>query len=47
MFTFESDNIWHDPTNHIGENVKKLRVLINPGNPKAYSMDTGFLPKAG
>lgn len=47
MYTFESDNIWYDPTNYIGENAKKLRVLIDPDNPKAYWMDTSFLPKAG
>jgi len=47
IYTFESDSIWYDPTNYIGETNKKLRIFIDSDNPKAYWMDTSFLPKAG
>lgn len=45
IFTFESDNIWYDPTRFV--QGKKLTVLIDPKNPGMYFMDISFLPDAG
>ena len=40
---FKSENIWFDPTNHIKN--KKIKVYIEPNNPKKYHVDISFLPK--
>lgn len=40
---FKSENIWFDPTSHI--NSKKIKVYIEPNNPKKYYVDISFLPK--
>lgn len=46
VYTFESDNIWYDPTPFVGDG-RLLRVMIDPANPARYVMDTAFLPEAG
>jgi hypothetical protein len=46
VYTFESDSIWYDPTDYLETYGKKVRVLIDPANPKAHWMDTSFLPKS-
>lgn len=43
LHIFKSENIWFDPTNHI--NNKKIKVYIQPNNPKKYHVDISFLPK--
>jgi hypothetical protein len=43
MHVFHSSNIWYDPTQFITE--KTLEVLVDPDNPRRYSVDTSFLPK--
>lgn len=40
---FKSENIWFDPTSHIKN--KKIKVYIEPNNPKKYHVDISFLPK--
>lgn len=40
---FKSENIWFDPTSHIKN--KKIKVYIEPNNPKKYYVDISFLPK--
>jgi len=39
---FRSDMLWFDPSEYVGEQVS---VLIRPGMPKRYWMDTRFLPE--
>lgn len=39
---FESDDIWFDPTEFI--KTDEIKVLIDPNNPKKYTMDISFLP---
>lgn len=43
MHTFQSDNIWFDPTQYV--NRETIEVLIDPSNPSRYLVDTSFLPK--
>lgn len=40
---FKSENLWYNPEEYI--EVETVTVLIAPGNPKKYLMDTEFLPK--
>ena len=40
---FESENIWFDPTRHIG--TRPITVYLDRRNPKRYYMDVSFLPK--
>lgn len=42
LHLFESDMLWFDPTEFTGDRVT---VLIEPGNPERYWIDTGFLPE--
>ncbi|MFN0174946.1 MAG: DUF3592 domain-containing protein [Saprospiraceae bacterium] len=42
LYTFESDSTSNDPTGLIAQG-SKVRVLIDPNNPKRYWMDTAFL----
>lgn len=46
VYTFESDNIWYDPSPYVAEG-RLLRVMIDPANPARYVMDTAFLPEEG
>ena len=39
---FESDDIWFDPTEFI--KTDEIKVLIDPHDPKKYTMDISFLP---
>lgn len=39
---FHSENIWFDPSQYIQRET--IDVLVDPGNPKKYVMDTSFLP---
>lgn len=39
---FESDDIWFDPTEFI--KTDEIKVLIDPNDPKKYTMDISFLP---
>lgn len=39
---FRSDPLWFDPSGYVGERVS---VLIRPGRPKRYWLDTRFLPE--
>lgn len=39
---FRSDMLWFDPSDYVGEHIS---VLIRPGKPKRYWMDTRFLPE--
>ncbi|WP_447595365.1 DUF3592 domain-containing protein [Aquipseudomonas campi] len=43
LHMFSSENIWFDPTRYLPE--QQVRVLIDPQNPKRYSMDISFLPE--
>ncbi len=43
VHVFHSGNIWYDPTQFITE--KTLVVLVDPNNPRRYTVDTSFLPK--
>jgi hypothetical protein len=40
---FKSENLWYDPEDYV--DVETVTVLIAPGNPRKYLMDTEFLPK--
>lgn len=40
---FQSDNLWFDPSEFIGE--RDITVFIDPANPNRYCMDLGFLPQ--
>jgi Protein of unknown function (DUF3592) len=41
LYVFHSDNLWFDPSEWVKEG-QAVTVLIEPGNPKKYSMDTSF-----
>lgn len=43
LHLFESENIWFDPTAHIGS--RQITVYLDRRNPKRYHMDVSFLPK--
>ena len=43
LHLFTSNNLWFDPTDHIGG--RKIMVLIERNNPRKYYMDLSFLPK--
>lgn len=43
LHVFRSDNLWFDPGPYITESL--VTVMIDPANPKRYSMDTRFLPE--
>jgi hypothetical protein len=43
LHVFNSENLWFDPTQFVAAK-KKLRVLIDPHNPKRYYVDVSFLP---
>lgn len=42
IYIFESESIWYDPTEFVGESVT---VLVDPANYKKYYMDLSFLPQ--
>lgn len=44
VHVFTSSNIWFDPTNFI--KTDKIIVIVDKRNPKRYSVDLSFLPKA-
>ena len=43
LHVFRSANLWFDPGPYISESL--VTVMIDPPNPKRYSMDTRFLPE--
>ncbi|WP_070884750.1 DUF3592 domain-containing protein [Pseudomonas sp. D1-3] len=43
LHVFRSANLWFDPGPYISESL--VTVMIDPNNPKRYSMDTRFLPE--
>lgn len=43
MHVFHSANIWYDPSDFL--QGKQVEVLMDPENPRRYTMDTSFLPK--
>ncbi|MFB4369214.1 MULTISPECIES: DUF3592 domain-containing protein [unclassified Pseudomonas] len=43
LHVFRSENLWFDPGPYISESL--VTVMIDPTNPKRYSMDTRFLPE--
>jgi hypothetical protein len=43
LHVFQSDDLWFDPTNHVGSG--SITVLVDPNNFRRYWMDTSFLPK--
>jgi len=43
MRVFKSESIWCDPTPWLAS--KNVNVLIDPGHPRRYWLDTSFLPK--
>jgi len=43
IHTFNSDNIWFDPTDYINRN--DITVLIDKKNPDRHYIDISFLPK--
>ncbi|MDD1510313.1 DUF3592 domain-containing protein [Pseudomonas sp. CNPSo 3701] len=43
LHVFRSENLWFDPGPYISESL--VTVMIDPANPKRYSMDTRFLPE--
>lgn len=43
LHVFRSANLWFDPGPYISESL--VTVMIDPTNPKRYSMDTRFLPE--
>ncbi len=43
LHVFRSANLWFDPGPYISESL--VTVMIDPQNPKRYSMDTRFLPE--
>lgn len=43
LHIFKSKNLWFDPTKHI--KTHKIKVYIQPNNPKKYYLDVSFLPK--
>lgn len=44
MHVFHSSNIWYDPATFV-EGKKTLEVMVDPNNPRRYSVETSFLPK--
>ncbi|KIP96305.1 MULTISPECIES: DUF3592 domain-containing protein [Pseudomonas] len=43
LHVFRSENLWFDPGPYISESL--VTVMIDPSNPRRYSMDTRFLPE--
>lgn len=43
LHLFRSENLWFDPGPHLDR--ERVRVLIEPGNPRRYLVDLSFLPK--
>lgn len=43
LHIFKSNNLWFDPSDYI--TTRTIKVMISPGNPKKYYLDTSFLPK--
>jgi hypothetical protein len=43
LYVFLSDDVWINPTAFITD--KKVKVYINPANPKRYTVDLSFMPK--
>ena len=43
LYVFRSANLWFDPGPYVSESL--VTVMIDPANPKRYSMDTRFLPE--
>lgn len=43
LHVFRSENLWFDPGPYISESL--VTVMIDPANPKRYSMNTRFLPE--
>ncbi|AUG07145.1 DUF3592 domain-containing protein [Pseudomonas sp. S09G 359] len=43
LHTFESENIWFDPTPYIEQDT--VTVLVEKDNPEKYYVDISFLPK--
>jgi hypothetical protein len=43
VHVFRSENLWFDPSDYLKR--PKLRVFIEPENPKRYLVDLSFLPK--
>lgn len=43
LHVFRSENLWFDPGPYINESL--VTVMLDPSNPKRYSMDTRFLPE--
>lgn len=41
VHVFRSEPVWFDPSQFVGERV---RVLVDPADPRRYWIDTGFLP---
>jgi len=41
-YTFESGNIWFDPSPYV--EGRSIHVRIDPNNPRRYWMDISFLP---
>ena len=46
IYTFESENIWFDPTDFI-INKEFFDIIVDPNNFKKYNFDVSFLPKVG
>ncbi len=44
MHVFQSDQLWFDPTSHIGN--REITVFIERNNPRKYYVDLSFLPQA-
>lgn len=42
VYVFNSDALWYDPSPYLSGNT--VTVLIDPGNPRRYWVDTSFLP---
>lgn len=42
IYIFESESIWYDPVEFVGESVT---VLVDPANYKKYYVDLSFLPQ--
>lgn len=43
VHVFRSENLWFDPTPHLDR--ERVRVFIEPGNPRRYLVDLSFLPR--
>lgn len=44
VHVFHSDNLWFDPAKYLPQG-QRIKVYIEPGNPKRYYVDLSFLPK--